>query len=1668
MRTIIKKPFLISRDELTSIGNDINIVGSNSNLEVDLVTNKYSSPNLLNYVEPYNINGVKKTLFYTEVNTNIKVGNRVFIINGNYDSNSLIKVDKYKKGSDGYKVLYVDNCKIVLDIDYNGILPNSGNLQNNDNMSDYIKIYYIDSEQSFLSANRQLTTRNGNLDYKYNKNQNVIAYIDKDYGIPHSDWGYNNGVTGTPGFFVKNGTQSWINITNDFISGSYSQSLSNNYHNNGKLKVMGKTFDYNNHEFKNGFVYKWITSSNTWEVEIEEESIYTKAIISKSNFIDGNFKGKFNSGVYGSKFKKITWNGDGTWNGGTLLNTLWLNGDMNSKILLPVSYKSNIDGYGLPLQKINTINNGGYGFNYIIESEFILSNIYSGIMRNVKVGFTSSEVPSVVENHLLSLTQSYLSTLTNVAFEYCDLSNIEVIGGVVKNSTSINSKMFNTKLINSEFIDTVIKDSTYISDSIIKVDGYDEWNASERRTPTSGSFSTIQKANFKVYKFYIGESDFLRLVEGDTFYIKGLKIKDSSKDILNFFDKKFKINSSNEYIDDRFKKVGIECAAFLSTPEENEWVYNTISVTGSQPDNNKVYTEAIRPNLNPRYSIDIFVSLQDNNNLDINNLNFNYDSDYKNNSSLSLSTYLGDKIDISQAYIIDSNFESGIMETSDWNSGYNINYNNDLTIKPILNSNNENVYDILIDSDTLKVSTLYNKDYPENYDLIKKDDILFLNNLEYDTRGKVLGFTLSPLSSSNSYLQHSGTNSLSTTYSTNKMNGRDLTFNTNTNLSELTILNRGLEYKVGDTLKLIGSINDSNDAIITITEVDNGLVKLIDSYKVSEFDVESGVISLIELSTDTTSVVRGLTSGGEFKTTDARNRWMYISKTKISNTNIKSGLFKRSNISKSIILDESYDVSDKDFNNLTKIKNLVLSDMTFKNTDNLLSKATYINSIFIGGSDTWDDGIIYNSRLNNIEFNKGVIKESSWLDGIFNGGIFYSSRSFNGISTSDYTHYHSNKIETYYIDGLTNSNNRNSWRNGTFSGGEFFKSDWENGSFNSGSFYNSKFYNGSINGGIIGNLNTLTSDTIIYNGVINYTTVDNAMVYSTDTSYTGETSSITWNDGIFNKGIFGSADNIVYGPTSSSAIGSSSSININSVTNSTYLLYKSISKTFSVSSQFLGTNEIRLNIKLNCTNLSNISIDLKSPNGEILNIKNFSIKTIEEFDDELVFSTNQKYLDLSISNYPYSNIYRSSNTNSISNTVNTYTNISNITGVWEIIILQNTETNETFISSGFILEFIENDQIVLKNSNNSSTWNNGVFNNGEFVDMAVWKNGIFNGGKFTSGYGWTVSGSYSIPGTTSSHSWQDGEFNNGEFGNGLLNSNSTWNNGVFNNGVFKGRVWNNGIFKYGEFIGSGSTYSAIGGIESSNAKEFVNSFSQSFYGLWRDGIVTDRRDLFTIDKKVYGDVVRGVDIDNNNLSAKIKDIIWLDGIFEHPDGELTNSVWLNGYFKLGNFNFSTFNPYVNRIGSGITFSSNFQNGAPRSRWINGIFNESEFHISNWDNGSFISGTAYGMIFNNGVSNYMNAYNVFWENGTWKNGNWNGSYFNYDGVINSDYEKLILNNGFNNNNNNNNDNNIHLWNIFEDSSDVNLIITSNTSSTIGYSVDNVNPSTASNIFPKIRI
>jgi hypothetical protein len=1082
-----------------------------------------------------------------------------------------------------------------------------------------------------------------------------------------------------------------------------------------------------------------------------------------------------------------------------------------------------------------------------------------------------------------------------------------------------------------------------------------------------------------------------------------------------------------DYIDqfDSFSKKwykrGFEYNCMISTPKDNDYL-SDVNITSS-PLNSNIAT--IKDNFG--YSIDIFVKIAD-----IKNFNITLPS-YTTPDVI---------IDYSDAYILNSDFESGIFENSNWNSGNHFNFSNDVNIKigdnyvePIWNLDNKfgNLSDSggyynmsLVDgTSSINVKTLYsvndgqsndlyiNGRYPElEEDYLALNEIVFLNAVDYDTRGKVTGISFSGTGSNytvatelaTAYTGEGTGLTVDITASTiGQVTGfgilsegsghpNDNTYDYETynatppgfglqfsmyagNTSSITIVNGGQNYTVGATVSmlrdeltptatndilLITSVNNgavlsvninypglgySNGDILTIiqplsdsnatfsvTGITGSLTRLPDQYKIVE-EQSRGSYKLQEIiATGSTSILPGLTAGGKFSSYDANNRYGYLHKTKFYRSKILSGIFKKAYFNTSLIKNELYDVSDRDFNNVEKIKILLIVDSIFSKNSNIISKATYMNSFFVGGSDIWENGILYDSIWNGMTFNDGLVKSSTWLDGIFNNGLFYSSNSFDGNTTI--FSYNENNINSFYRSGLTfviiedNSssqaraalklvyNNRHSWQKGTFINGEFYKSDWEGGNFNGGKFYYSKFYDGIINGGIIGDLSTSTGYTKIYNGVINYTTVENAeLIAQTNLKllppdFLNSNGNIRWLNGIFNGGVF-----------------------------------------------------------------------------------------------------------------------------------STYNNL------------------------------------------NFATWSNGIFNGGDFTGTAKWLNGVFNGGKFTSYYNSSQLILYSPSDIRQNYSWEYGVFNGGEFGTGdLINNsqrtvvnNSSWFDGEFNGGYFSGKVWNNGVFTAGEFNGSGKTqsdYFAIDGTESNNAKIFVLSFGTNInsYGIWKSGFLTDTKDRY-VTRGVYIDSKRVSDTNRNLKTVVLRDMLWMSGTFSHPSGTIQNSVWIDGTFENGTFKSSSFNPYVNRnvfLSSGSRLLPPSFSISDTCIWKNGTLIDSDFYISKWENGNFISGNGYGMIWKNGIVSYMNAYNIFWENGLWRNGNWYGSSFNLnnDGSLTNDFERQILFRGMNWGGTSSS----HVWNVFnrESLSDVNnsisasaSVITYDPNSTIDETTINLPPVWSSN-------
>lgn len=1561
---ISKKPLLITASQSKEIGNQINLVAVDPFQDLVYNENKPFSPRIVNWVEPYLISGIRKSLFYTEVNSGLKVGDRVFIINGNYDSDLLIKVNKYRRGRDGYKVLYVDRCQVVLDIDYTGVFP-----YNDDELDSFVKIYYVEDKRDFMHVNRQVTTRGGTFSYKFNYYQNNIIFSNNDYIIPTQGYGANSGLTGGPGFFVKNGSNNWTDISSDFInSGTYSVAKSPTYQTNDRVKILNGTFTYNDQEFKEGFVYKWEVgpTQSLWVVDVT----YNKPFMTKGNFRDGDFDGIWNVGLFGRQDKKIKWTGNkSTWYTGTLLNTDWIKGKVDSKFTLPESYLTEIDKYGLPYQKINAPNNNSRGYNFIVDSEMDNITVVNATILNTSFG-TASETYSMVEYKILSLTASTNVNIKKGYFEDCTFRNSIVNNSEIRNSNSRNTQFNNVKSINSHYKKSVISNSEFISDSIIKILGYDEWIMSEEKTigSTYSSPFTGKRPTHKVYKFYIDRRSFERLRKNDNFYIKGLKINDNQKKLTNFFDKKFTISYWNEYVDfywdgvpfpntpsmaisDSFYKRGIDFTAFLSTPEENSYKYT--SVYDTLPGNANYYTTIVDNNPKKGYSIDLVVSILDTDNNNIDGLNFNYDQTESINTSPTMSTYLGNIVDVTNAYIIDSDFESGIFEYSNWNNGININQNNDVNITKDSSIGKYYNLSVVTASSLLLATTSNSIAYPEADEefLTSVGDVLFLNAVDYDTRGKVDSVLIT--ASGSGYITSTGVTT-STTFGNGELT-LDITATTIGEVTGLTALSGNTSYGdgyytftttggsgLGLTINATVSSSSIIEAIINTGGsgyLTNEVITIDGGPTISVFSINNGeIISAIPNSTGMQYSI------GDLLTVNSGN---FDGQISIVST---TGSLTR--------LPDSYKV----VNNITGHFHL----------EEIITGSYSILSTLLGGGLFLTDGIenrygyLHRSKFTKSKLKSGFFKRS-YINNclIQNDVVNISDKDFNTLenikslllsdilfadnknilSKATYMNSHFRSGSDYWDNGIFYNS---MWNSGTFSRGLVKESTWINGRFDNGLFYQSRSFNATP---------TSTYQYYDVNRIKNYHR-------SGVTSATISNDRYSWEDGKFMKGEF----------------------------------YKS---------------------------------DWEK--GEFKNGKFYNSKWYNG-----TFS-NGVIGDLTV---PYSE------TKFYNGLIN-YATVNNSTLYAVDTSFLGLSTSVITWKTGIFNSGIFGSDIIQYTASHTATWNDGVFNGGEFITNAKWKTGIFNGGKFTSAFGWTFSPLLTnISSVQSEYGWEDGEFNGGEFGTLDTATNSVWYTGEFNGGKFKGRVWNDGVFTSGDFIGS-STYSAVGGYDlssmtESNAISFVDSYSQYFYGLWNNGYVTNVKDNFIKTKKVFTEIKRAIEIKLPKKTTIFSNMLWNSGTFSHPNAEFNNSIWLDGTFNKGKFKTSSFNPYVKRNGSlSLSFNLNddLQTGVGSCIWNDGIFDDSDFYMSQWKKGSLITGTGFGMVWRDGRANYMNAYNIFWENGTWRNGNWYGSYYQFDGSVVNDFTKQILFRGMSWSGTSS----CHVWNVFQGGSTFDNTILSATSS-----------------------
>jgi hypothetical protein len=1693
--TIATKPQLITRAQLRNLGNNINLVGYDPLIGLVTNSNKTFSPKLLNWVEPYDLdmNGTYKTTFYTEVNSGLKVGDKVFILNGEYDSDLLIQKNKYKKGRDGYKVLYVDNCKITLDIDYTGVLPYKSSIDD-----DFIKIYYIRNQSEFLHANRSVTTKSGNYENKFSYYNNNIIYVDSAYAT-NEFWGKNTGVAGS-GFYVRSSTASWTNITTPFITtGSYSYATQSN---SNRIKVMNADFTYNGKEYKEGFIYKWFVgpTQSEWITDVT----YFPPYISKSNFRDGVFNGEWNSGIFGQYYKKINWFGNGSvWNIGTLINTDWKKGTLDSLYTASQSYFSGFDNNGLPYQKANSPNNAGRGYNFVLNSNMNQSTIINGSIYNTTFGTQSTATYSIVENEILGYSTTYLNTIKSAFFNKCEFNNSFIENSELKNTIANNSKFEKVKSINSYFNKSVLKDSSYNSDNIIKIFAYDELTASESSSLAGLTYSNINDVVQKVYKFYIDKNGYERLRTGDAFYLKGIKINDNKKEVINFFDKKFKIGSWTEYIESDFGTVvngkrGYQYSAFLSSPLDNS--YKFTSATFSETSGIKYQTVAYTNNNSSNYySIDLWISNYDINNSNTGgeNLNFNTDMTVYDAGQLQGPNSLGNIVDVTSAYIVDADFDSGLMENSDWNSGSHIESNNDNNIT--IPSLSGGTYSLSINSSNYIVATTsYSSNYSES-NLIGVGDIVFLDSVDFNW-GTVsrIPDTYKVISNTNGVYQLKEVGTVSQIISLSASNGSFYTKNA--------------QNRYGHIKKLKIDKTNIKSGFLRRSYITGSLIQNLElNYLDKDFNNLENIKNLVvsdSIFSDNGNILSNATYENSFFLNDGSDMWNsgIIQNSIWVNGTFSNGVIRDSRWINGTFLNGWF-YNSRTFN--TKASEIVheqsfvyLDSGMDSYTVNLPSTGVYnieftLNSLDDlrisdgnsgGGGGIELDIIGYTGTLINY---KNTFTFSTPYLTLWNFLNYPGNISVNGLVVKKVLSpfYYSENINSYYKNGVL-PNNRNSWQNGKFLDGEFNKSDWEFGTFSNGRFYYSNFYDGYITNGVLGNNQVSTTDTKIYNGTVSYAIVDNATLYAIDTSFSASASqNITWLNGIFNNGVFGS--DISQGASHSaiwyngsfnggqfismakwkngtfnggkflSAYGWSQSNstsqldygwengifnggefgNANGLTNSTWYKGEFDGGIFRgrvwndgvfTYGELQGSGTISSVSGLTCAN-ANAFVDTFSHsywglwrNGLVTNTKDRFIK------DRKFFTRQLRAVSLERFNAPPKTA-KIKNALWLSGTFS-HTNGEMNNSVW----LDGAFEKGNFVSSSFN-PYVERSQFNIS----PTIYSSELLYNGGFTPSVGWATSSTSTGgyyaTFSAGNEYFTPLSYSAAGINGT----PGAVTQVAIGSPSipLPIGTTIIVNQLGGTSFKGVITNDLIF-YSVTLTSGtSNTNAITSISvlTSITADYKGGASAS--GLYLYNTVTRLKPgKYEFDLNIL--------THSSNINLKVN-----VGTYSYFNSSAPLTLGSNIFEATTKGGSVSLYVDTNELGGSISIDSlsikekmkTFNLNDDTCYWENGTLNNSDFHISEWRNGKFIIGTATGMIWQNGISNYMNAFNVFWENGTWRNGNWYGSSFVYNGSITEDYVLQILDRG----EDWSGTSSAHIWNIFLQPGDFEASISSVIAATPSY-------------------
>jgi hypothetical protein len=1213
------------------------------------------SSRLLNFVEPTIIGGFTKTTFYSEISTNFQVGDRIFIVNGNYDSNEKIKEDKYGKYSDGYRVLQVDGTRITLDIDYTFKKPyedyNYGSFSNVWNTKTKEETDYQKSIKIALSNNSH--------------REGKTPLVSKFDGELNGDvcTCYSNNILFDGTFSIVNQTKDF-SINDTFLSGNL---FFPNISWNERIFILGEdiSLKYNEKDyfFRENNAYKFVDGE--WIIDIT----YKQPYISKINFRSGYFKGTHNDGVFGTNETKNSFDG-ANWNGGCLINSEWLNGVMNSKTSPGTIFNTSILSNNQIVTALDSTNLNGKGPNFGEDSSFIKGIINGGSFINCNI-IPDNTNKNPVKDVLESVTTLFDISVNNSIFRRSDFNSSSINNSDIVNSNVKSSSIKSSNVSNSTILTSYMNNSRYRGDGDIKVIKSEIWSYQTNldvKVPIEDKEGSVRG----ILKLYISDEDLLKLGYNNSFYLNINKNR-----IIRFLteDEKILLPIETRWIFNKYFNNEIsEDEIIVSLKNKND---NKSKIFAEKYGDNGNYVNIEYPEESPLASIDIDSSLFAywlNGGLDsliTFSSKFNWINKSFKDTIVSIWTLFNKSDDLFKDMIIrNSDYISGYINNSEWLDGDNINFYSNIIKKRGVDALNitklSEISDIQVSRTNLKINGID----PET------NDIVWLQSITHNQ-------TMTDIS---------GPYALTSGYS--------------------------------------GSITLKN-----LYDTINGL------------PTNSGTFSTIK------------TEG---------NTYTSLHPLKIKNSTISNGLFKRTNLENSKVINNKFDNTDISLS-WDNIKRLRLINILFNNTFNTVSNGLIYKSHFAFRNDT-SGGIFYNSILNDSLFDGGLFRSSYWLDGEFKSGKFLDNNDTQPTSLGDFD----------------NGSYTKSWLKGTFTNGEFVNSLWINGTFNGGSFYRSKWLSGEWNNGRLGKQGMDESETTLgffppVNGSTNSTIWRNGVV---DNAVVGGSGSVYWYGGKFNYGSF--ISNFPQGSLTSSIwydgeFNGGKFYNFAKWKNGKFNGGKFLSKWGSTS-----------------WTSSNIA-DYSWENGEFNNGE-FGNGTFSENSTWFGGEFNGGIFQGKVWN---NGIFFNGTLNgSLDYTKGLTLSVQlfggdNFWGLWRNGWVVDDKTIVNTNKKTLSVQRTVSTQTYPLSKINNSLWINGTFSHdlGSF-NNSVWLSGSFNKGNFNSSYfnpflDHTLTNITASFNTSSNCVWNNGNFDGVEF------NYSEWKNGTFKSGTMNGGIWRNGTWLNG-------------------------------------------------------------------------------------------------------------------------------------------------------------------------------------------------------------------------------------------------------------------------------